>query len=134
MSDTNPIQSSFKRYGQSALLAGIIVCAAGISLGYPQVGKGFLLGALASIINFVMMGLALPSKVAADNRKSAAVKSFSSVMLRFAIMGVALIAGFFLSSFSFFAVAAGLFSIQALILADHLVVRPIRARYFRSSG
>jgi hypothetical protein len=134
MSETDSIQSCLKRYGQSALLVGIIVCAAGIGLGYPQEGKGFLLGVLASIVNFAMMATALPAKVFAESRKSSAFKSLFSILLRFAVMGAALSAGFLLSSISFFAVAAGLLCVQAAILADHLIVDPIRSRYFRSSG
>ncbi|MDI6795741.1 MAG: ATP synthase subunit I, partial [Desulfatibacillaceae bacterium] len=132
MSETDSIQSCLKRYGQSALLVGILVCAAGIGLGYPQEGKGFLLGVLASILNFGMMAVALPARVLASSRKASAFKSLSSILLRFAVMGAALAAGFFLPAVSFFAVAAGLLCVQAAILADHLIVDPIRSRYFRS--
>lgn len=119
MKEPETVRSLQRRYGSAALLVSVVAAAACIGAGYPAVGKGLILGSLISIVNLILIGQSLPGRIVGTKRVLLA-KSFSSLCLRYGIMAAGLYAGIALESLNFFAVAAGLFSVQAVILADHV--------------
>lgn len=121
-----------KRYASPAIFCAIIFCAVMIGIGHPAIGKGFLLGTLLSIVNFILIGASLPKRLA-ETKRAATGKSFFSLAVRFAIMGGGLYFALSSETFSFAATAAGLFSVQITILADHIIVNRIRQRFFKAA-
>ncbi len=93
----------------------------------PAIGKGIILGTLFSILNFVLMAQAVPAAVM-NSKKAAILRRLQSIGFRYALMGGALYIGLKFDNFNFFAVAGGLYAVQAMILVDHLVVAPIANR------
>ncbi len=98
-----------------------------IIIGYKPMGKGLVLGALFSVINFILMAETLPLKIG-PSRKKSAVFSLVSILVRFAVMAIPLIAAIKYEQFNLFAVIPGLFMIQAVILTDQLIqaLKPAR--------
>ncbi|MEW5733959.1 MAG: ATP synthase subunit I [Thermodesulfobacteriota bacterium] len=119
MKEPETLRGLQRRYASTALLVSVVAAAACIGVGYPAIGKGLIVGTLISIVNFVLIGRSLPKRLEGTKRVLMA-KSFSSLCLRYGIMAAGLYAGIALESLNFFAVAAGLFSVQAVILADHV--------------
>ena len=101
-------------------MTGAIIVGLGLILaGHPAAAKGLILGALFSVINFVLMGEALPLKLAATGRKHFLV-AMLSIGIRYACLAVPLVV---VKSDRFDLVAAviGVFMIQLMILGDHLL-------------
>ena len=109
-----------KKYCSRAMLAAIFVGLVFILTGQSAVGKGLILGTFFSIINFILMGEALPLKIGISRGKSFFF-SIGSIFFRFAIMGIPLIIAIKSVKFNLFAVIGGIFMIQIIILADHIV-------------
>ncbi len=111
-----------KRYCSSAMVAAIIVGFVLIGLEMRPIGKGIILGALFSILNFILMSMALPRELD-GSAKSGALRSLGSVLFRYVFMAAALYVGIQYEAYNVFAVAGGLFSVQLMILGDHLVLK-----------
>ena len=120
MKETESLKGIQRRYSSTALLVSVVAAAACIGAGYPAIGKGLIVGTLISILNFILIGRSLPKRIVGTKRVLVA-KSFSSLCLRYGIMALGLYAGIALETINFFAVAAGLFSVQAVILVDHVI-------------
>ena len=114
------IRETQKKYCSRAMLAAIFVGLVFILTGQSAVGKGLILGTFFSIINFILMGEALPLKVGMSRGKSFFF-AIGSIFFRFAIMGIPLIIAIKSVKFNLFAVIGGIFMIQIIILADHIV-------------
>ena len=113
-----------KRYCSTAIVVAVLIASVFIGIDMVPIGKGLILGALFSIINFILMGRALPGRIL-EKKKAAVQKSLGSVLFRFAIMAIPLYIGIKGAEFNFFAVSAGLFFVQIMILGDHLIVAPL---------
>lgn len=120
--DKKPLPPAPKRYAKVALIAAIVTGGALIVLGYAPLGKGLVLGALFSIINFWLMALALPYRMGHGRGKSILV-SLTSIYCRFALMAVPLIFAIKHPQVAVSTVAMGLFMIPLTILGEHLWVR-----------
>jgi len=93
-------------------------------LGYSEVGKGLVLGAVFSVLNFALMAQCLPLQVGLGaHRRKATFVALASVLLRFVLMAVPLGIGLRSDRFSFWAVVVGLFSIPLGIVAERVVFR-----------
>lgn len=91
-------------------------------LGYPGLGKGLILGALFSVLNFILMAIALPLRLGKGRGKSLLI-SLSSIYLRYAILAVPLIWALKHETIAISTAAAGLFMVQVAIVGDHLMTR-----------
>ncbi len=109
-----------KRYCSRAGVLAVLVGATLIALDMVPIGKGFILGTLVSIVNFNLMSMALPRAVTAQGR-GVFFSNLGSIVLRYFLMGIALFVGIKFDDYDFFSVAGGLFSVQLVIVADHMV-------------
>jgi hypothetical protein len=101
------------------MVAAILIALTLILAGYKPVGKGLVLGALFSVINFVLIGETLPMKLG-KSRRAASALSLLSLLFRLAIMAVPLVTAVQYDQFNIFAVIPGLFMVQAVIMLEHL--------------
>ncbi len=102
-----------KRYASRTLYAALAAGALLMAAGWPPLGKGLILGALFSAINFVLIGELLVWRLGGARARLA------GQMLRFGLMAVPLVMAARRPEFSLWGVVPGLFLVQAMILADH---------------
>jgi hypothetical protein len=114
------IRETQKKYCSRAMLAAIFMGLVFILMAQNAVGKGLILGTFFSIINFILMGETLPLKVGRSRGKSFFF-SLGSIFFRFALMAIPLIIAIKSVKFNLFAVIGGIFMVQIIILADHIV-------------
>jgi len=113
-----PIRETQARYGRLALAVAIVCALALVLLGYKAMGKGLVLGTLFSILNFVLIGQALPYQLGHAKGKTVA-RALCSIVGRFTLMAIPLILAVRMEALHLPATIAGLFMIQAVILAEH---------------
>lgn len=114
------IRETQKKYCSRAMLAAIFVGLVFILMGQNAVAKGLILGTFFSIINFILMGEAIPLK-AGKSRGKSFFFSLGSIFFRFTLMAIPLIIAIKSVKFHLFAVIGGIFMVQIIILADHIV-------------
>jgi hypothetical protein len=114
------IRETQKKYCSRAMLAAIFVGLVFILADQSAVGKGLILGTFFSIINFILLGEAIPLK-AGKSRGKSFFFSLGSIFFRFALMAIPLIVAIKSVKFNLFAVIGGIFMVQIIILADHIV-------------
>ena len=88
--------------------------------GHKTVGKGLVLGTIFSVINFVLIGQALPLRIGKSKRK-AFFLSLGSIFCRYVLLAVPVIVAVKYEGFDLVAAILGLFMIQFVILADHIL-------------
>ena len=108
-----------KKYCSRAITLAIFVAFVFILFDYKDMAKGLILGSLFSIINFVLMGESIPKKLGYSRKRTMAM-SFSGIFLRYMLMSIPLIIGLKYAVVNFFATGCGLFSVQIVILTDHI--------------
>ena len=116
------VSQTQKKYGSRAMVAAIILAFILILAGLKPVGKGLILGTIFSVVNFVLIGQTLPLRLSQTRRK-AFFLSLGSIFLRYAILAVPLIVAIKFDQFDLPATIFGIFMIQLVILADHLLNR-----------
>ena len=99
-----------------AIIAGLLF----ILIGHQPIGKGLVLGAIFSVVNFVLMGETLPMRMGKSKRKTVTL-ALGSMMFRYAILAIPLVAAIKLDHFNVFATILGMFMIQLVILGDHIL-------------
>ena len=114
------VRETQKRYCSRAMLAAIFVGLVFILTDQSAVGKGLILGTFFSITNFILLGETLPLK-AGKSRGTSFIYSLGSIAFRFALMAIPLIIAIKSAKFNLFAVIGGIFMVQIIILADHIV-------------
>lgn len=90
-----------------------------ILAGYKPLGKGLVLGAVFSVINFVLIAETLPFKLGQSKGKTFGF-ALLSIFLRYALMAVPLVVAIKFEQFHLVTAIAGLFAVQLVILGDHL--------------
>lgn len=92
-----------------------------------SLGKGLVLGTLFSVINFVLIGETLPLKIGYARRKTF-LFSLLSIFFRYFLMAIPIFMAVKYEQFHLVTTIIGLFMVQILILADHLLraARPTR--------
>jgi hypothetical protein len=115
------VRDTQKKYGSLAVTAAIFIGLVMILAGHKPVGKGLILGSLFSVINFVLMGETLPVKMGKSKQK-AFIFSLGSILFRYLLMAIPLFLAIKMEQFSLIASICGLFMVQLMILADHLIV------------
>ena len=116
----SPIRETEKKYSSRAMIAAIVVGFLFILAGYKPVGKGLVLGTIFSVINFVLIGETLPMRIGKSERK-AFFSALGSIFFRYFLMAIPLILAIKYKQFNLIAVVFGIFSVQLMILSDHLV-------------
>jgi hypothetical protein len=115
-----PHREALKRYCSRSIASAILIGAALIFGGLPAWGKGLIAGTLFSILNFILMAEVLPHRFGKSQRRAAAF-SLGSILLRYSLMAVPLILSLGYHLFHPAAAAIGLFFVQLVILAEHLL-------------
>ena len=115
-----PVKQAQKKYGTRAMAVAVAAGFFFILLGYKPVGKGLILGTIFSVLNFVLIAQALPLRLSQPKRK-AFFFSTGSIVFRYAILALPLVLAVKLKALNLPAVIFGVFMIQVVILADHLV-------------
>ena len=113
------IRATQKKYGTRAMSAAVNLAHVIILAGQTAIGKGLVLGALFSVINFVLMGEALPLRLGRSGRR-AYLFTFASLFLRYLILAIPLVVAVKYEQFHLVTTVAGIFMVQFVILAEHL--------------
>lgn len=113
------IRQTQKKYGSRAMAVGICVALILILAGYRALGKGLMLGAVFSVINFVLIGETLPLSIG-KSRKQVTAYSLGSIIFRYAILAFPLVIAATRESFHFAATAVGIFMVPLVILSEHV--------------
>ena len=114
------VNQTQKKYGSRAMVVAIIGAFILILVGLKPVGKGLMLGAIFSVINFVLIGQTLPLRLSQTKRKTFFF-SLGSLIFRYALLAVPLILAIKFEQFDLPAAIFGIFMIQLVILADYLL-------------
>jgi hypothetical protein len=122
--DRTIVRKSLHRYCSIALIAAATAGSSMMIFGLRPMGKGLILGAVFSAINFILMATALPIRIGLG-RKKAFLFSLGSIQIRYALMAVPLVIALKLKQdlFAVSTVAVGLFMVQLAILGDQLWMR-----------
>jgi hypothetical protein len=107
-------------YCARALIAAIAAGAALILAGFAPAGKGLIAGALASVLNFILIAASLPRRIG-KTRRAAARHALAGLLLRLGVLAVPLVLALKYDLFHPAAAAAGLFAVQAVILGENLL-------------
>ena len=113
------IRQTQKKYAARAMTVGICVALVLILAGYRTLGKGLMLGAVFSVINFVLIGETLPLRIG-KSRRQATVFSLGSIIFRYAVLALPLVVAATVETFHFAATAVGIFMVQLLVLSEHV--------------
>lgn len=89
-------------------------------LAFKPLGKGLILGALFSILNFIVIGETLPMRIGTTRRKSTGI-SMISLLGRYAMLAIPLVLAVNLDQFNLAATIFGLFMVQLVMLAEHVI-------------
>lgn len=108
-----------KKIVQQALWLSIAVSLVFILLGHKPVGKGLILGAFFSVLNFIFMAKSIGMKFGRSKKQAISI-SLGSIFFRYILLAVPLIVAVKFEQFNFIATVVGIFMIQLVILADHL--------------
>jgi hypothetical protein len=115
-----------KKYCSQAMFFAIAMFIVFLLLGEKAIGKGFLLGTLFSVINFVIMGQLMPLYLGKDTRPKASAFALISILLRFSILAVPMIISLKVTSIHFIGVVVGLFTVQLAILFDQIIINRLQ--------
>ena len=115
------LRQTQKKYCSRAMTAAIFAGLFLILAGQKPVGKGLILGTVFSIVNFILMAQMLPHRIGKSKNKTFFL-SFGSIVLRYFLLAVPLIIAIKLDQYNFIAVVFGIFMVQFVILADHLLI------------
>jgi len=113
------IRETEKIYCSIALAFAVIAGILCFILALEPIGKGLILGTLFSIINFVLMGETLPMRIGHSRKKSAGI-SFLLIFLRYGLLAIPLALSIKLNRFNMAATVVGLFSVQLVIMTEHI--------------
>ena len=114
------VKQTQKRYGSRAIWIAIAVGFGFFLAGYKPMGKGLVLGAIFSVINFVLIGYALPLRIGFSKRKTYFL-SLGSIFCRYILMAIPIVVAVKYEQFDLIGAIFGLFMIQFVILADHIL-------------
>ena len=103
------------------LITAALVAAGALAFGYQAAAKGFVLGSLASVVNFLIMVRQAPKKLG-QSRNKATAQSLAGLGLRMVILAAPLAAAFKIPGFSVIWTALGIFNLQFSIVIYGLVI------------
>jgi hypothetical protein len=114
------VKQTQKLYGSRAIWIAIAVGFGFFLAGYKPMGKGLVLGTIFSVINFVLIGQALPLRIGYSKGK-AFFLSLGSIFCRYILMAVPIVVAVKYEQFELVGAILGLFMIQIVILSDHIL-------------
>jgi len=114
------IRQTQKKYGSRTMAVAIIVGLLLILAGQQPIGKGLVLGAIFSVVNFVLMGETLPMRLGKSKGKAVSL-ALGSIFFRYAVLAIPMVVAIKFVQFNIFATILGIFMIQLMILSDHLI-------------
>ena len=114
------VKQAQKKYTTLALTLSIGVGLLFILMGQKPVGKGLILGAIFSVLNFILMGKTITLRLGKSKRKTFSI-SMGSIILRYLLLAIPLIAALRFKQFNLVAAILGIFMIQFVILSEHLL-------------
>lgn len=117
----DPVRQTQKKYCSNAMFLAILISLGFILAGYKAIGKGLVLGAIFSVINFILMGETISAKLGKSSKKTFFV-ALGSIFFRYLLLAAPLIIALKIEQINFFSVIAGIFSVQLVILLDHLFI------------
>ena len=103
------------------ILAGLVGVAA-LLLGYESVAKGFVLGSLFSLFNFLIMFRHAPN-ILGKSRKAATASSGFSLIVRLGLLAIPIYLGIRNSEFHLIWTLLGVFNLQFSIIIYGQVVQ-----------
>jgi hypothetical protein len=107
-----------KKYSSRVLTISIGVALLFILMGHKPVGKGLILGAIFSVLNFILMGNSITLKLGRSKAKTISL-SLGSILIRYFLLAIPLVAAVKYEQFNLVATILGIFMIQLVILAEH---------------
>jgi hypothetical protein len=114
-----------KHIGKRVLIfAGILIAAAYI-LGQASFALGLLFGALLALLNFRLLALSLQKAVALEPSR-ATIYAFSRYLLRFFLVGVAVLVAIKNPAVNVWGTFIGLGLVKVVILGENLFKRFLR--------
>ncbi len=114
------LKQAQKKYTTLALTLSIAVGLLFILIGHKPVGKGLILGAIFSVLNFILMGQSITLKIGRSKAKTFSI-SMGSIIFRYLLLAIPLIAAIKFEQFNLVAAILGIFMIQLVILAEHIL-------------
>jgi len=114
------IRQTQKKYCSRAMTLAIFVGFAFILAGFKPIGKGLILGTVFSILNFILMGETLPMRFGKSKGRTFFV-SLGSIAVRYFVLAIPVVIAIKFEQFNFFAAIAGIFMVQFVLLADHML-------------
>ena len=114
------VKQAQKKITQRALWLSIIVGLIFILMGHKPLGKGLILGTLFSVLNFIFMAKSIGYKFGRSKRHIFSI-SLGSIIFRYTLLAIPLIAAVKFEQFNLIAVIVGVFMIQLIILGEHLL-------------
>jgi hypothetical protein len=121
------LRETEKKYCSRALIAAVIIGFVLILAGLKPMGKGLVLGTVFSIINFILIGETLSFRMA-DSTKKSSLRALFSLLFRYLLLAVPLVAAIKYDQFDLFGVMGGIFMVQIMILTDHVSVYLLKGR------
>ena len=109
-----------KKYSSLALTFAIGVALVFILMGHKPLGKGLILGAIFSVLNFILMGKSIVLNFGRSKAKTFSI-SMGSIIIRYLLLAIPLIAAVKYEQFNLVAAILGIFMIQLVILAEHVL-------------
>jgi len=113
---TDPVPKVIK----TAIGLCVAVGLGSLILGQMAFAKGFLLGSLASIVNFLLMKRGLQRRLG-KNPKRVGVEAFFSLLFRYALLAIPIIIAVKVSQINVIGTCIGIFNIQLSILFHFLL-------------
>ena len=107
-----------KKYTSLALTLSIGVALLFILMGHKPLGKGLILGAIFSVLNFILMGKSIVLNFGRSKAKTFSI-SMGSIIIRYLLLAIPLVAAVKYEQFNLAAAILGIFMIQLVILAEH---------------
>jgi hypothetical protein len=114
------VKQAQKKYTTLALTFSIGVGILFILMGHKPLGKGLILGAIFSVLNFILMGKSIALRFGRSKAKTFSI-SMGSIIIRYLLLAIPLIAAVKYEQFNLAAAILGIFMIQLVILAEHVL-------------
>ena len=114
------VNQTQKKYGTRAIWIAIAIGLCFVLAGQKDVAKGLVLGTVFSVINFILIGQTLPLRIGKSKRKTFLL-SLGSIFCRYVLLAIPVLVAVKFADFDLVAAILGLFMIQIVILADHIL-------------
>ena len=103
------------------LITAAVVATGTLLFGYVEAAKGFVLGSIFSLVNFLLMFHLAPSRLAKSGR-SAKAHTALSLVTRMGLLAAPVYIGFHRPDISLIWTAVGIFNLQISILIYGLII------------